>query len=344
MPRGEKEKILVVCVDRDNDLGEKTSLKGPLIGKEMVLKGASELGLADPTDSDANSMFQAVKVFEEMRKQYRTEVAVLTGHKNVGIQSDREITGQLDQVLGKFKADYAVLVTDGAEDENIMPIIQSKIPILSVSRVVVKQAEQLESSYYKLKDFIEESLDNPKFARLVFGLPAVALILYALFGIEGWRAIVGIFGLYLLIKGFKLEHYFYSVAEELQSSFTRRRFAFFMYIVAFAFLAFASYRGYETMLNWTSVGFFEAVASFVSASVYFYFLAAAIAWVGRGISREKRKRRIIAAPVFGFAIALVIYNAAELILRPEVSAFNFLLAIAIGFVLLFIALVIEWKS
>ena len=196
MPRSGKDKILVVCVDRDNDLGEKTSVKGPLIGKESVMKGASSLALADPSDSDANSMFQAVKVLGDMDKQYQAEVAVLTGDKDVGVKSDRKITRQLDRVLDRFKADYVVMVTDGAQDENIMPIIQSKVPILSVSRVIVKQAEQLESSYYKLKDFIEETLENPKFARLIFGLPAIALILYALFGMEGWRAIVGVVGAY----------------------------------------------------------------------------------------------------------------------------------------------------
>lgn len=339
-----KEKILVVCVDRDNDLGEKTSLKGPLVGKEAVMRGASELGLADPSDSDANSMFQAVKVLGEMKKQHKAEVAVLTGHKNVGLQSDRRVTDQLDRVLGKFKADYVVLVTDGAEDENVMPIIQSKVPILSVSRVVVKQAEQLESSYYKMKDFIEETLENPKFARLIFGLPAVALILYALFGIEGWRAIVGIFGAYLLIKGFKLEHYIYSTVDELKSSFTRRRFAFFMYVVAAAFFVFASFRGYDAVLGWAGAGVFETASAFTSASVYFYFVAAATGWIGRGIGHESRKKKLAAVPIFGFAVALVIYNAAELILRPEASIMNFVLSIVFGFALLFVALVLEWKS
>ena len=33
---------------------------------------------------------------------------------------------------------------------------------------------------HKIKDFLKESLDNPKVARLVFGLPAIALLLYAL--------------------------------------------------------------------------------------------------------------------------------------------------------------------
>ena len=125
-----KDKVLVLCVDRDDDLGQKAKVKGPVVGREEILKAAGKLALADPQDSDSNSMFQAVKVFDEMDKQYLAKPAVLTGHKNVGMQSDKELSDQLDKVLKKFSADYVVLVTDGAEDENVLPIIQSRVPIL----------------------------------------------------------------------------------------------------------------------------------------------------------------------------------------------------------------------
>ncbi|MEE9405926.1 MAG: DUF373 family protein, partial [Candidatus Aenigmarchaeota archaeon] len=118
-----KEKILVISVDRDDDLGKKANVKGPVTGRKDVTEAAAKLALADPSDSDSNAMFQAVKVLNEMKKQYQTEVAVLTGDRNVGIVSDSEITKQLDRVLRHFRADYVVLVTDGAEDENIIPII-----------------------------------------------------------------------------------------------------------------------------------------------------------------------------------------------------------------------------
>jgi len=345
MSEEKKDKILILSVDRDNDIGEKTNVDGPIIGKDNILKAATELGVADPEDSDLNALFQAVRVLEEVSKQYNAQVAAVTGHKNIGIQSDKKISEQIDLVLRKFPADYAILVTDGTEDEQIIPIVQSKLPILSIKRVIVKQSEQLESTYYKIKDFITESLENPKFARLVFGLPAIVLILYALFGAEGWRVIVGIFGIYLFIKGFKLEKYFSSVADELSSSLTRRRFAFFMYIVAIAFAVFATYRGYEVMLNWLNTGFFEIASSFVSASIYFYFLAAAVAWTGRNIGTKKRRARDVAAVViFGLAVSIVINSAAQLILEPSLSIFSFIVSIMFGFLLLFMALMIEWKS
>ena len=339
-----KDRILVLSVDRDNDIGEKTSMNGPIVGREHVLKAAQELGLADPEDSDMNALFQAVRVWEEVRKKYKSEVAAVTGNRNVGLQSDKEIAEQLNAVIRQFPADYIILVTDGTEDEHIMPIIQSKVPILSVRRVIVKQSEQLESSYYKIKDFITESLENPKFSRLVFGLPAIALILWALFGMEGWRIIIGVVGAYLFIKGFKLGKYVTGTAEELQSALTRRRFAFFLYIVSIAFIIFASYGGYIATEGFVNENLFEAAATFVSASIYLYYIAGAVAWVGRNIGKKKRSiRTVVSVILFGFAVSLVIHSAAQLIANPELPLMDFILSIIGGFVLLFIALLIEWK-
>jgi len=344
--KAKEEKILVLSVDRDNDIGQKTKFRGPIIGREEVLKASVELGMADPEDSDFNAMFQALKVYNEIKNKYNAELAVITGHQNVGLESDKEISKQLDDVLKKFSADYSILVTDGAEDEHVIPIIQSKIPIMSVKRVVVKQSEQLESTYYKIKDFITESLDNPKFSRLVFGLPAIILVLFAVFGSEGGRVILGVLGTYLLVKGFKLEKYFTGAFNELKTSLTRRRFAFFTYIIAAAFIVLASYRGYEAILEWMNVGLFEVFSAFVTSSIYFYFLAGAIAWIGRSVSMTSEKRsgrKIVSVPIFGFAVALVVYNAAHIILMPQISMLTFIFSIVAGFGLMFVALFIEWK-
>ena len=339
------DKILILSIDRDDDVGTKTGFKGPFIGRKDVLKVAVEMGLSDPEDSDFNAIFQAIKIYDELRKKYSAEVAVLTGHRNVGLTSDKIISHQLDDVLKKYSADYAVLVTDGSEDEHVMPIIQSKIPIMSVRRVIVKQAEQLESTYYKIKDFLIEATENPKFARLLFGLPAIVLLLFALFGAEGFRIILGVLGAYLFVKGFKLENYIYGGIDELRTSLTRRRFAFFAYIVAISFAMLGIYRGYSVMLEWLNVGLFEMISGFVSASVYFFYVSLATLWIGRNISVKKRRaRNIISVSVFGFAVSLVIYNASELILQPEISMYNFIFSIIFGFVLIFLALLIEWKT
>ncbi|NIO22648.1 MAG: DUF373 family protein [Candidatus Aenigmarchaeota archaeon] len=337
-----KDKILVMSVDRDDDIGRKLNIRGPLMGRESVLKVATNLSLKDPEDSDSNALFGTIKLFEELKGKYQAEIAVLTGHMNRGIDADREIAKQLKKVLDKKPSDFVVLVTDGADDEHIIPIVQSHIPILSVKRIIVKQSERLESGYYKIRDFIKETLENPKFARLVFGLPAIALLLYALLGETGWRVIVGVVGAYLFIRGFKLEGYIFGVFNEFKESFTKRRFAFFMYIVAIAVTALAVYRGYNSVIDFINIGLFEATSAFLIASVYFFWIAGTIAWLGKSISIKKRKTsRIASVPLFGLAATLVIYNASEIILNPEISTFNFILSIALGFVLAFMAVAIE---
>lgn len=343
MPK--KEKILVLSVDRDNDMGIKTGLKGPIMGHENVMNSGIKLGMTDPEDSDFNAIFQALRLNKEMKKQYITEVAVLTGDKNVGVESDRKISKQLDKVLKEFRADYVVLVSDGSQDEHVLPIIQSKVNVLSVDRVIVKQSDRLESSYYKIREFLEETLEKPKVARLLFGLPAIFFLLYAFLGFEGWRIILGVVGVFLFIKGFKLDKYLFAATDEFKTSMTRRKFAFFTYIVCIAVAILATYWGYEAALTWINIGLFEAASAFVAASIYLYYISAAVAWIGKSVSTEKRTAKSITAIlIFGFAISLVINNAARLIIEPDMSMFTFVLSIAIGFALIFIGLIMEIKK
>ncbi|UCD02735.1 MAG: DUF373 family protein [Candidatus Aenigmatarchaeota archaeon] len=344
MEAEKKDRILVISVDRDNDLGIKADIKGPVIGKEHVIEAATKMGLKDPTDSDFNALFEAVRVQDELKKQHATQVAVLTGDKDVGIKSDTEIKNQLEEALSHFRANFVVLISDGSEDEHIIPVIQSRIPILSVRRVVVKQSEQLESSYYKVKDFLKESLEDPKMARLVFGLPAIALLLIAIFGAEGWRAVLGILGAYLVIKGFRLEGYFSEAGEELRDSFTRRRLSFFIYIIGIIFTALAAYRGYTVMQEWMVLGLFETIAAFLSASIYYFWIAGTMAWLGKIVGMKKHSlSRAVSIPMFGFAISLVIRSGVDMILAPETSIYIFIGSIIAGFILLFTAVYIEKK-
>ncbi len=338
----EKERLIVLCVDRDNDIGEKLHVQGPVMGKEKILKVAGDLSLKDPEESDANALFGSVKLFDELVEKYDAEVAVITGHRSRGIESDREVVRQLGKVLAKRPSDFVILVSDGKDDEYVIPIIQSKIPILSVKRIIVKQSEQLESGYYKIKDFLHETMENPKFARMVFGLPAVALLLYAIFGYEGWRLILGIIGAYLFIKGFKLEDYVVGVFDELKNSFTKRRFAFFVYVVSFTILALALYRGYISVMEFVDIGLFETIAAFMIASIYFFWIAGTIAWLGNNISLgTKSSSRMASVPIFGLAVAIVVYNVSDMILNTGISSFNFIISIALGFVIAFIALSLE---
>ena len=59
-------KLLVICVDRDNDVGEKAGIKTPIIGRDACIEAAQRLALEDPEDADSNSMFSAIKTYEDL--------------------------------------------------------------------------------------------------------------------------------------------------------------------------------------------------------------------------------------------------------------------------------------
>src|SRR5438132_1362909 len=67
-------KILVLCVDRDDDIGVKTGIKTPLIGREANLNAATKLGLADPEDSDVNALLSAISTYDGLVRDGRLAV------------------------------------------------------------------------------------------------------------------------------------------------------------------------------------------------------------------------------------------------------------------------------
>ncbi|MDH4123891.1 MAG: DUF373 family protein [Thermoplasmata archaeon] len=168
-------KTLVLCVDRDDDLGAKAGMAGPIIGRQDNIIAAQKLGLADPEDVDTNSILSAVSLYDDLiKKGMETEVVTITGDVHVGFQSDLILTRQLENILELLKPDRAILVSDGEEDEYIYPIISSRVKIDSVRRVFVKQSESLEGFYYLLV----KSLKDVK-VRTKWVLPlSLVLIIY----------------------------------------------------------------------------------------------------------------------------------------------------------------------
>src|SRR3954469_21615021 len=86
-------KIIVFCIDRDDDIGIKGGLETPIIGKELCINAGTRLAIEDPEDSDCNAIFGAVKSYEEFKmKGYDVEIALVAGKYNRGIEGDLKIT------------------------------------------------------------------------------------------------------------------------------------------------------------------------------------------------------------------------------------------------------------
>ncbi len=207
-----KKKILVLSVDYDDDLYQKTKIRGPVIGREENLKAAQELAIADPQDSDSNTMFQAIKICDELNKEknVEAEIATITGNKKLGFKADTELNKQLEIVLTEVSPDSCVFVGDGASDEQILPVIQSRIKIDSVKTVTIKQSKELEKTYF----VILEKLKDPHYARMILGIPGLLLVSFFLFNLTGLRYALGLIGIYLIIKGFGVEEKIIEYAKE----------------------------------------------------------------------------------------------------------------------------------
>ncbi|MFH1588395.1 MAG: DUF373 family protein [Candidatus Diapherotrites archaeon] len=239
-----KEKnVLVLAIDRDNDLGHKTGIAGPVIGRKENLKAAAKLALSDPSESDANCMFGAVKKFEELKTEFsNVEIATLTGHSKEGFESDKKINEQLDAVMEKFHAEAFVLVTDGGEDDQTIPILQSRAPIISKELIIVKQAKEVESIYFTIINALKE----PSIKRIVFLIPGIIVLLYGVLFFLGseklfLQIISLVIGIYLILKGTGLEEIIAEGISTITNSISLQRVSFPFYLITIILLILGIY-------------------------------------------------------------------------------------------------------
>ncbi|GBE55644.1 MAG TPA: DUF373 family protein [Euryarchaeota archaeon] len=337
-----EERILVISIDRDADIAVKIGLDGPIIGREENLNAAVSLGLADPTETDTNTIFEAIRLYDNYKAlRKNVEVVTVVGDEIVGVISDEKIAKQLDSIIEKFKPTGVIIVTDGAEDEYILPIIQSRVPVISLSRVIMKQSENLESTYYLILDFMREIVSDTKLSRLVLGIPGLALILYMLLGPHSWRVIFGIAGFFLLIKGFQLESYFEKGYEEFKTSFIAGKISFFTYAVAMILTALGLIMGRAEALNQGTMSNIDYLPYFLTGSIDFFMFAAIVAIIGKSIDAL-----VEGLPLYKYGVLIIfvialrlIFSSVALFLEDKLAKDIFALTITVGLVLTIVAFI-----
>ena len=225
---------LIICIDRDNDIGVKAGEESPLIGKEKNMEAAAKLGIVDPEDSDINTIYAGVKLYDKLiNENLDVEIISIAGDQDVGLISDQKISDQLDDLIQRFGVHSAILVSDGAEDESVLPIIESRIKVDSVHRVIVKQSQNLESTYYLLKT----AFNDPKISHTFFVPIGLAAVIYSVFLFVGnpkyaWAAILGAIGAYMLYRGFGLDDVIGDFNSRMKQSLISGKISFITYTVA----------------------------------------------------------------------------------------------------------------
>jgi putative membrane protein len=233
-------KTLVLAIDRDDDLGRKAGIGGPVVGREAVMNAAIALGLADPEDSDVNSILAAVSTYDYLKKRGQdAEVAVITGTEEADVRADDKLVRQFERVLEEVGPDDVIVVTDGAEDEYVMPMITSRAKVRGLRRVFVRQSRNIESTYY----LILKALSEEKVARkilapfgLIFIAYALATFLYSILlggGLESMGAgtfaisiIFLVIGLYAIEKAYRMRRTVASLYRRIREDILEAKISF----------------------------------------------------------------------------------------------------------------------
>ncbi|WP_336326436.1 DUF373 family protein [Halovenus sp. HT40] len=319
--------LLVLCVDLDDDLGRKTGVETPVVGRDAVSDAAVDLATADPEDSDVNVLFQGIHLAEEIDGE-SVEVAAVTGVDGREVEANRQVGEEVDRVLAELATGEdirAVVVTDGAQDETVIPVIRSRIQIDSVRRVVVRQSQDLESMYYTIK----QVLDDPETRGTLLVPLGILLLIYPLtiianlVGFPGtvFGIVSGMLGLYILARGLGVVEWVDRTVEGLRTALFTGRVTLITSLVAAALLVVGGVSGVDTVEQMRESGGLDAVeivAALIFGSIQWVAAAGVTSSFGR-VTDEYLSGdfhwRYLNAPFYVVAIAGVLHGLSAFFLE-----------------------------
>jgi len=338
-------KLLVICIDRDDDLGRKTGIPTPVVGRNACIEAAQRLALEDPEDADSNSIFYAVKTYEDLvSKGYNAQVITVTGVENRGVQADEKVASQIKSVLKKFSANGAVIVSDGEDDEMVIPVIQNLIPVISVQRVVMQVSRTIEHSYAVFGKFLKLVMYNPKYSKFFLGVPGILLLIGGIGAVTGYNAeifavLVTILGGAFLIRAFDIDKAWSNWAKPTPEGFTRM----FTLITGLILIAASVPAGITTVspenipsdLGTINLITDEVViGQFVSGMIPFLWIGLGTIFVGILFSNWLNRRLRHISDLLRIIVLVALYPTVHQftnILMYEESSFTLILPLVAGF-------------
>jgi len=350
----ESKRILVLCVDRDGDLEAKAGINTPLLGRGANLDAAVALALKDPEEPDANAMFEAIRVYDRLKTENNPaetfEIATLSGSELGGVGADRKIVAGLNELLASFSASEVILVTDGYSDEAVLPLVESRVPVSSVRRIVVKHSESIEETAALFSRYMRVVINNPRYSRLALGLPGLLILILAIFSYFGLVqyylfTLVLVLSAILLIKGFGIDRAardFYKWVKEYSPPPLRVQISNYSFVAGFLSLVLGAYLGWTSippnelsawLTNFASIAgyFIKGAAPLVVVGLCVPLLGRAIRWY---IERDARLlRNAVLIVIVGWSLQIL--NAtSDLLIKPEIGyervTFSIIVGILIG--------------
>ena len=223
---------LVLCVDRSNEVGRTASVQTPVVGWEAVRSLVTEVGIADPEDASVNSLLESLRVTRELQDGGEDAVVAVVSGSDGSTAGDRTLAAGLDEVLADHDVSSAIVVVDSAADERALPIVESRLPVDSVDRVVVRQARDIESTYYLLKQFMaDEELRETVLVPVGIALVLLPVLLLQFSTAVALAGLTSLLGAALLYYGLGADEWVESAPERARDALYSGQVSVVTYVV-----------------------------------------------------------------------------------------------------------------
>jgi uncharacterized membrane protein len=142
---------------------------------------------------------------------------------------------------------------------------------------------------------------------MLFGLPGVAAVLFALLGPQSWRIIAGFLGAFFLVKGLRLDGFFSKAWEVLGNSFKTLSASFFFYLASVVTIIIA---GVMT----TYVPFATPLRTFAAIStgtlhIFFYGILSALIGLSIDSLPDRKKAYGFVSTGVGLGVVVLIFRS-----------------------------------
>ncbi len=314
---------LVVSVDREGAIYCAAGVETPVVGEDAIARLVTEIGVEDPEDSEVNCLLEALRVTRDVRSgSEEATVAVVSGDGDSAVGSDRIIARAIDDLVAEHSPDAVIVVLDSAEDERVIPIIESRVRVDSVDRVVVRQAHDLESSYYLLKQFLgDEELRESVLVPIGLALLTFPIIVTIAGAAAASATIIAVIGGFLLYKGLGVDERINDIPSQARDAFYSGRVSIVTYVVAGGLALVGVFAGALEMTSPAeeTSGAIIAVMTFVYHSIPWLALSALTASTGRLFDEAIRSEELSSAylnlPFGALATGIVVRGFAAYFLQ-----------------------------
>src|SRR5919106_3028339 len=344
-------KILVLCVDRDDDIGSKGGLQTPVVGRSSCINAGIRLAIEDPEDADANAIFGAVKTYEELvSKGHNAEVALVAGRYDRGIEADEKIYSEVQLIINSYQADAVVLVSDGEDDEAVVPVLQTLIPIISLQRIIIKHSRSVEYSYAVLGRYIKMLVYDPRYSKFFLGVPGALLVasgIATIFGLtrEAIALVLSILGSAFIIRAFDIDKSIGALGKPTPTSFIR----IYSLVAGLLIIVVSIVNGLshipqeivtKEMTNWEIFTNKQIVGSFIRGTILLMWIGIGTILTGTLLGNWFRGSIKTMSDILRLVILILLYYPIlqfSSVLTEGTSPFNLISSLLIGFAITLVA-------